>query len=97
MTEARTLTLRPAPPAAAPRGERDGWTFVGSTPEKAPVEVVVRAFDAAVEFATGPTPAAPEGAPVVVHPGEGARRSGLHFFVRPVAADRVGRVLVRGV
>ena len=97
MAEARTLTLKPAVDDAAPRRAHEGWTFLGSTPEKTAVEVVVRSFDTDVEFATGTSAASPDGAPTVVRPGEGARLSGLYFFVRPARAGASGRVLVRGV
>jgi hypothetical protein len=95
MTEARTLTL---PPAADPASRRahDGWTFLGSTPEKTAVEVVLRSFDTNVEFATGASAAHPDGPPMVVRPGEGARLSGLFFFARPASPTARGRILVRG-
>jgi hypothetical protein len=87
MTEGWTLTL----------GPDAGWRHVGSTPEKTPVEVIVRSFDAPVRFATGSSDAVPDGPATTVMPGEGARLSGLHFFVRPETPGVGGRVLVRGV
>ena len=87
MAEGRSITL---PPDA-------GWRLLGSTPEKSPVEVVLRAFDVPVLFATGRGPAAPDAAPTAVAPGEGARLSGLHFFAKPATPGAGGRILVRGV
>ena len=99
MAEARTLTLAPVPADAttAPRRAHEGWTFLGSTPEKTAVEVVLRSFDVPVEFATGATAAHPDAAPTIVRPGEGARLSGLFFYARTAQAGARGRVLVRGV
>lgn len=97
MTEARTLTLTPLPADAPARRAHDGWTFLGSTPEKTAVEVVLRSFDTNVEFATGTSAAHPDGTPTVVRPGEGARLSGLFFFARTASPNARGRVLVRGV
>ncbi|MBL9086272.1 MAG: hypothetical protein JNM10_03950 [Planctomycetia bacterium] len=97
MTEARTLTLAPAPADAPPRRAHDGWTFLGSTPEKTAVEVVLRAFDTDIEFATGTSAAHPDAPATRVRPGEGARLSGLFFFARPASATAKGRILVRGV
>lgn len=100
MAEARSLTLPPRAVAPAPdddpRGDH-GWTFLGSTPEKAAVETVLRSFDTTVEFATGSTPAQPDAPPMLVRPGEGARLSGHHFFVRPALPGIPGRILVRGI
>lgn len=84
--ESWTTTLKPD----------EGWRCLGSTPEKAPVEVVLRSFDGTVEFATGAGRSAPDGAPVVVAAGTGARLSGLHFFAR-AAGGGPCRVVVRGV
>ena len=87
MTDAWSITLEPD----------SGWRHVGSTPEKAVVEVIVRAFDGPVRFTTGSSPAVPDGEAATVMPGEGARLSGLHFFVKPATPGVGGRVLVRGV
>lgn len=87
MTEARTITLKPG----------EAWRYLGSTPEKEAVEVVVRSFDQNVLFATGASAGAPDGAPMVVRAGEGGRLSGLHFFVRPESATAASRILVRGL
>lgn len=100
MAEARSLTLPPRTVASAAGDDArrgNGWTFLGSTPEKAAVEAVLRSFDTTVEFATGSTSAHPDGPPTQVRPGEGARLSGHHFFVRPVLPGVPGRILVRGV
>jgi hypothetical protein len=85
--EAWTVTLKPG----------DGWHHLGSTPEKAPVEVVLRAFDGSVQFATGSTARTADGPPVTVASGDGARLSGLHFFARAAAVGGPVRVVVRGV
>ncbi|MCC7137292.1 MAG: hypothetical protein IT460_02545 [Planctomycetes bacterium] len=85
--ESFTLTLTP----------EEGWRLLGSTPEKAPVEAVLRSFDGRVEFATGSSRSAPDGAPVVVTAGGGARLSGLHFFARAAGGAGPRRILVRGV
>ncbi len=87
MTEARTITLKPA----------EAWRYLGSTPEKEAVEVVVRSFDQDVLFATGASPTAPDGKPLTVRAGEGGRLSGLHFFVKPESASTPSRILVRGL
>ena len=85
--EGIALTLKPG----------EGWKHLGSTPETEPVEVVLRSFDAPVRFATGKTPRMPDGDPVVVQPGSGARLSGLHFFAKPVRAGEPCRILVHGL
>jgi hypothetical protein len=87
MTEAWSITLEPDA----------GWRHVGSTPERTPVEVIVRAFDAPVRFATGSTASVPDGEAATVVPGEGVRLTGLHFFVRPATPGVGGRILVRGL
>ena len=87
MTEGIALTLAPGA----------GWRHLGSTPETAPVEVVLRSFDRPVLFATGKSPAAPSDAPVAVEAGEGDRLTGLHFFARPARDGAACRVLVRGL
>lgn len=85
--EAFAITLKPD----------EGWHHLGSTPEKAPVEVVLRAFDGAVAFATGSTARTADGPPVTVAAGEGARLSGLHFFAKPAGPGGPCRIVVRGV
>jgi hypothetical protein len=75
----------------------EDWRHVGAAPEHEPVEVIVRSFDLPVLFATGPTPRGPDAKPVVVGAQEGARLSGLHFFVKPATTDGDCRILVRGV
>lgn len=85
--EARTITLKPGEP----------WHYLGSTPEKEPVEVVVRSFDRDVLFATGSGPGAPDGKPMTVRAGEGGRLLGLHFFVKPESTTTASRILVRGL
>lgn len=87
MTEGRTMTLSPG----------ETWRYLGSTPEKDAVEVVVRSFDRDVLFATGSTASAPDGKPLTVRAGEGGRLSGLHFFVRPESTTTASRILVRGI
>ena len=87
MTEAFTLTLEPD----------EGWRLLGSTPEKSDVEVVLRSFDADVQFATGKTKDAPDSPPLVVRAVEGGRLTGLHFFARPTPLGAARRILVRGV
>ena len=72
-----------------------GWVYLGGKPDaKKPLEVVVRAFDADVEFATGSGSDAPDGEPLVVPAQEGRRLEGLHFFVR---ANTAGRISYRGI
>jgi hypothetical protein len=62
----------------------DGWTLLGCDPEaKKPVEVVVRAFEHAVEVAVGETDRMPDAEPVSVPAGEGRRLTGRCFFARP--------------
>jgi hypothetical protein len=78
-------------------GGGDDWTRLGSTPEKGPVEVIVRAFDGPVLVATGATPARPDAAPVEVPPGEGRRVTGLHVFAKASPVCPSCRILVRGV
>jgi hypothetical protein len=87
MTEGWAAVLKPG----------EDWRHVGGAPESEPVEAIVRAFDLPVLFATGPTPRGPDAKPVVVGAGEGARLTGLHFFVKPATAGGDCRVLVRGV
>ena len=87
MTEGRALTLEAG----------EAWRHLGSTPEKAPVEVVLRSFDLPVLFATGRSPAAPSDAPLTVEAGGGARLVGLHFFARPAREGHACRILVRGI
>ena len=66
------------------------WIHLGSDAEaKKPLEVVVRAFDADVEFATGDGPEAPSSDALHVPAGEGRRLEGRHFFVRATAATRI--------
>ena len=85
--EARTITLKAGEP----------WRYLGSTPEKDAVEVVVRSFDRDVLFATGSGPSTPDGTPLTVRAGEGGRLLGLHFFVRPESTTTQSRILVRGL
>ncbi len=87
MTEARTITLDAGEP----------WRYLGSTPEKDAVEVVLRSFDRDVLFATGSGPNAPDGQPLTVRAGEGGRLLGRHFFVRPESTTTKCRILVRGI
>ena len=77
----------------------DGWTYLGGKPDarKAP-EVVVRAFEGDVLFATGEEESAPTSEPVRVPEGEGRRLTGLHFFVRPAPpAERPALITHRGL
>jgi len=71
----------------------DGWTYLGGKPDarKEP-EVVIRAVEGNVLFATGSNETAPDGDPVIVPEGEGRRLTGRHFFLRP--APPVGPRLV---
>ena len=87
MTEGKALTLGPT----------EGWRHLGSTPEAAPVEVVLRSFDRSVLFAIGKSPAAPTDAPVTVEAGGGARLTGLHFFAKPAREGAACRILIRGL
>jgi hypothetical protein len=84
--EAWTTTLKPG----------DDWRHLGSTPEKAPVEVVLRALDSPVAYATGATDRRPDGEPLTVAAGEGARLTGLHFFAKPADGGPC-RIVVRGI
>ncbi len=64
--------------------EASDWTYLGGNAEaKKPLEVIVRAFEGNVLFATGSGPDQPDGEPVDVPVGEGRRLSGKHFFARP--------------
>lgn len=64
------------------------WTHLGGNSEaKKPLEVVVRAFEGDVLFATGSCAEEPDSDPVEVPAGEGRRLAGKHFFVRPRGAD----------
>ena len=66
------------------------WVHLGSDEEaKKPLEVVVRAFDADVEFATGDGPGTPSSTPLHVPVGEGRRLEGRHFFVRATTPTRI--------
>ncbi len=87
MTEAVAITLE----------AKDGWRHLGHAPEAEPVEVVLRSFDRDVLFAAGSGPNAPDGAPVTVRAGEGARLTGLHFFAKPAPPPAACRILVRGL
>ena len=87
MTEGRTMTLSPGEP----------WRYLGSTPEKDAVDVVVRAFDRDVLVATGATAAKPDGASLTVSAGSGGRVTGLHVFAKPASPGAPCRILVRGV
>ncbi len=65
------------------------WTYLGGKADaKKPLEVVVRSFDAEIEFTSGSTADAPDGDPVRVPAGEGRRLEGLHFFVRSSSSCR---------
>ncbi len=71
------------------------WRHLGGKSEaKKPLEVVLRAFDVDVDFATGSGSEAPDSEPLHVPAGEGRRLAGLHFFVRSRAA---GRISYRGI
>lgn len=87
MSEAWTITLAPD----------SGWRFLGSTPEKTAVEVVLRSFDGDVLFATGAGKEKPDGTPMTVKAGEGGRLEGLHFFAKPTQTTQPCRILVRGI
>ena len=87
MTEGFTLTLK---------ADAD-WRLLGSTPEKAATEVVVRSFDRDVLVATGATPSKPDSAPITVRAGAGGRVLGLHVFAKPSQSGGACRILVRGV
>lgn len=64
------------------------WTHLGGNSEaKKPLEVVVRAFEGDVLFATGTDAEGPDSDPVEVATGEGRRLAGKHFFVRPQDGD----------
>jgi hypothetical protein len=78
-------------------GADEGWRHLGGTPEKDPVEVIVRSFDRPVLFATGRGPARPDAEPVTVEPQSGKRLTGFHFFVRPAPPGGACRILVRGL
>ena len=76
----------------------DGWTYLGGKPDaKKEPEVVVRAFESDVLFATGTDDKAPDGEPVEVPMGEGRRLAGRHFFVRPARPDRPALITHRGL
>ena len=66
------------------------WVHLGGRCDaKKPLEVVLRAFDAPVTFASGDRPEAPTNDGVEVPPGEGRRLEGLHFFARAFASCRI--------
>ena len=76
----------------------DGWTYLGGKSDaKKPLEVVVRAFDGDVLYATGESERAPEGEPVRVPAGEGRRLEGRHFFVRPAPPESPRLISHRGL
>jgi hypothetical protein len=85
--EARSLTLEPGA----------DWRHLGGAPEAKPAECVLRSFDGPVLFATGTGAARPDGTPVTVEAGTGARLEGLHFFAKPAPQAPRCRILVRGV
>lgn len=76
----------------------DGWTYLGGKPDarKEP-EVVLRAMEGDVLFATGGAETAPDGEPVLVVQGEGRRLAGRHFFVRPAPPEGPRLVVHRGL
>lgn len=76
----------------------DGWTYLGGRPEarKAP-EVVVRAMEGPVLFATGEDATEPAGDPVLVPEGEGRRLEGRHFFIRPAPPEGPRLIVHRGL
>ena len=66
------------------------WIYLGGNADaKKPLEVVVRAFDDPIEFATGSGAESPDSDPVAVPTGEGRRLEGLHFFVRSAVRTRI--------
>lgn len=74
------------------------WTHLGGKDDaKKPLEVIVRSFDRAVEFAAGDAADAPSADPVVVPVGEGRRLEGRHFFVRPKESGAPCRISYRGI
>ncbi len=74
------------------------WRYLGGNAEaKKPLEVVVRAFDRAIEFAVGEDEQAPAGDAIAVPAGEGRRLEGRHFFVRPAAEGAPCRISYRGI
>jgi hypothetical protein len=87
VTEALALTLAPG----------TEWRHIGSAPEAKPIELVVRSFDRPVLFAAGTGSNRPDGEPVEVGAGQGARLEGMHFFARPTPGPGPARILVRGL
>jgi hypothetical protein len=76
----------------------DGWTYLGGRPDARKVpEVVVRAMEGDVLFATGPDESGPEGDGVLVRKGEGRRLAGRHFFLRPAPPSGPRLVVHRGL
>ena len=74
------------------------WTYLGGDDEaKKELEVVLRAFDQDVEFATGKGANQPDDESVTVPRGEGRRLTGRHFFARPTAPGAACRVTQRGL
>lgn len=74
------------------------WVHLGGKDDaKKPLEVVVRSFDRAVEFATGEDASEPTGDALRIPAGEGRRLAGKHFFARVVEAGDDCRITVRGV
>ncbi len=66
----------------------DGWTLLGGEPDaKKPPEVVVRAFEHAIEIAAGETDRMPDAPPIPVPAGEGRRVAGRYVFARPADPD----------
>jgi len=66
------------------------WTYLGGDESaRKPFDLIVRAFDADIEIATGPTAAAPSDEVLPVPRGQGHRLTGTHFFARSKTACRI--------
>lgn len=86
--EQRALRLR----------KTDGWTYLGGKPDaKKEPEVVVRAMEGDVLFATGSDASGPDTDPVRVAEGTGHRLTGRHFFLKPAPPEGPRLVVHRGL
>lgn len=79
-----------------PSGER--WSYLGGqAAAKEPIDLVVRAFEAAVLAAVGDQERGPDSEPILIPAGQGRRLCGFHFFARPASAAGGALVSFRGI